>query len=395
MSAKYQNFNLDEKLVALHAFSVNTRRELHKIPELSGEEIKTSAFCRELMTEMGYALTTYEGFTGFIADLTIDPSWKRVAFRADMDGLEMDDQTETDHVSIHPGKAHNCGHDTHMAIALTAAKYLAENQSELRHNVRFVFQMAEEDMRVPGANKMVELGCMEGVAEVYALHNDAAMEYGMVSLNNGIMSSYGSAWTLDVNGVSAHGSTPQKGLDAIREASRIIMDMDYVVAKCTNPFSPAVFGCGMFNGGSIPNAVPAHAQARGTIRSMDAETDEILKNSFNMFVKESEIRGFKTTMVCEGYPAVMNHPEAYQRVVDAATAILPESRLNANGNPMTGSEDFSFMVNAAEDKKGAMFFLGSGNKEAGICNYLHSNPYYVDDDFLLIGSQIFIHIATH
>ncbi len=395
MSDKYSRFNLDEKLLAMHDFSIKTRRDLHQIPEASGAELKTTAYCQALMTEMGYTLTTYEGYTGFIADLTINDSLDRVAFRADMDALEMEDMTENDYRSQHAGCSHNCGHDTHMAIILTTAKYLAENQGELKHNVRFAFQMAEEDMRVPGANKMVELGCMEGVAEVYALHNDAALEYGMVKINNGIMSSYGSAWTLDVHGVSAHGSTPQKGLDAIREASRIIMDMDYVVAKRTNPFSPAVFGCGMFNGGTIPNAIPDYVQARGTIRAMDAETDQILKDSFSMFVKESEIRGFKTTMECEGYPAVMNHPDAYQRVVDAACETVPADRLDPNGNPMTGSEDFSLMVNAAQNKKGAMFFLGSGNKEAGICNYLHSSPYYVDDDFLLIGAQIFIRIACH
>ncbi|MDD1794897.1 M20 family metallopeptidase [Enterovibrio makurazakiensis] len=395
MSAKYSQFNLDSKLLELHAFSVNTRRDLHQIPEASGQEFKTTAYCQALMTELGYALTTYEGFTGFIADLTIDENLDRVAFRADMDALEMDDMTENDYRSQHDGCSHNCGHDTHMAIILTTAKFLSENKQALKHNVRFVFQMAEEDMRVPGASKMVELGCMNGVSEVYALHNDAALEYGMVKINNGIMSSYGSAWTLDVNGVSAHGSTPQKGLDAIREASRIIMDMDYIVAKRTNPFSPAVFGCGMFNGGSIPNAIPDHAQARGTIRAMDAETDKILKDSFDSIVKESEIRGFKTTMECEGYPAVINHPDAYQRVVDAARETVPADRLDPNGNPMTGSEDFSLMVNAAENQKGAMFFLGSGNKDAGICNYLHSNPYYVDDDFLLIGAQIFIHIACH
>ncbi|OEF52359.1 amidohydrolase [Enterovibrio norvegicus] len=395
MSDKYSRFNLDGKLLAMHQFSIKTRRDLHQIPEASGVELKTTAYCQALMTEMGYTLTTYEGYTGFIADLTINDSWDRVAFRADMDALEMEDMTENDYRSQHAGCSHNCGHDTHMAIMLTTAKYLAENQGELKHNVRFAFQMAEEDMRVPGANKMVELGCMEGVAEVYALHNDAALEYGMVKINNGIMSSYGSAWTLDVHGVSAHGSTPQKGLDAIREASRIIMDMDYVVAKRTNPFSPAVFGCGMFNGGTIPNAIPDYVQARGTIRAMDAETDQILKDSFSMFVKESEIRGFKTTMECEGYPAVINHPDAYQRVVDAARETVPADRLDPNGNPMTGSEDFSLMVNAAQNKKGAMFFLGSGNIEADICNYLHSSPYYVDDDFLLIGAQIFIRIACH
>lgn len=393
MQNKYANFNLDSKLLSMHEFSINTRRELHKIPELSGEEFKTTAFCQELMTKFGYKLTTYAGFTGFIADLTIDSNWKRIAFRADIDGLEMPDMTNNEFSSIHEGRAHNCGHDTHMTIALTTAKYLAENQAELKHNLRFIFQMAEEDMRVPGANKMVELGCMQGISEVYALHNDAALEYGFVKINNGIMSSYGSAWTLEVHGVSAHGSTPQKGLDAIREASRIIMDMDYVVAKRTNPFSPAVFGCGMFHGGTIPNAIPDYATARGTIRAMDAQTDQILKDSFEIMVKESEIRGFKTSMTSVSYPAVINHQEAYQRVIDAAQATVPETHLDAKGTPMTGSEDFSLMIQASEDQKGAMFFLGSGNKDAGICNYLHSNPYFVDDDFLLIGAQIFIRIA--
>ncbi|WP_163483958.1 peptidase dimerization domain-containing protein, partial [Klebsiella pneumoniae] len=82
-------------------------------------------------------------------------------------------------------------------------------------------------------------------------------------------------------------STPHKGLDAIREATRLIDYMDYVVAKKTDPFSPAVFGCGMINGGTIPNALADHVQARGTIRSMDENTDKVLKESFNEIVARS------------------------------------------------------------------------------------------------------------
>ncbi|PSW08820.1 amidohydrolase [Photobacterium sanctipauli] len=387
-------FDINEKLLELTNFSIESRQDLHRIPELSGEEYKTSAYCRKIMEECGYMIKTYEGYTGFIADLIVDVSYKTVAFRADMDALEMDDLTENDHKSSHEGRAHNCGHDVHMATLLTAAKYLAAYPSELKHNVRFIFQMAEEDMRVDGANKMVELGCMDGVNEVYALHNDAALECGSVSINNGIMSSYGSAWTLDIEGKSAHGSTPHKGLDAIREGARIVEDMDYVVAKQTNPFSPAVFVCGMFNGGTVPNAVAANVQARGTIRSMDSETDEVLRNSFESIVAQSKIRGFNTSMTYCGYPAIINHPQAFERVVQAAASVVPADMLNANGSPMTGSEDFSYMVNATEDKRGAFFFLGSGNKEKGICNYLHSNPYYVDDHAPMVGAQIFINIAT-
>ncbi|MDE9448257.1 peptidase dimerization domain-containing protein, partial [Xenorhabdus bovienii] len=118
-------------------------------------------------------------------------------------------------------------------------------------NVRFIFQMAEEDVYVPGADKMVELGCMEGVSEVYALHNNAMQETGCIDLGTGIMSSWGTAWTLDVYGVSTHASAPQNGLDAIREVGRILDYMDYIVAKKTSPFSPAVLSCGVIKGGTV------------------------------------------------------------------------------------------------------------------------------------------------
>ena len=389
-----KNFKIDPELLTLSDFSKTVRGHLHTIPELSGEEYKTSSYCQSILKELGYSITTYEGYTGFIADLHINDSFKLIAWRADIDALEMEDKTTGEYCSTHEGRAHNCGHDSHMAIALTAAKYFTQNMDKLIHNVRFVFQMAEEDMRVPGADKMVELGCMEGVSEVYALHNDAALELGSVNVNNGVMSSYGYAWTLDIHGVSAHGSTPHKGLDSIREGARIVEDMDYIVAKKTNPFSPAVFVCGMFNGGTIPNAVAAHVQARGTIRSMDEETNLTLQDSFNSLVAQSELRGYKTTMDYCGYPAVINHNHAYHRVVEAAAKVIPDERLNQNCMPMTGSEDFSLLVNAAEDRCGAMFFLGSGNKEKGIDNYLHANPYYIDDDCLLIGAQIIVNLVT-
>ncbi|PJE78981.1 N-acetyldiaminopimelate deacetylase [invertebrate metagenome] len=387
-------FSLDDELITLKPFSIETRHHLHRIPEPSGKELETSQYCRQLMQEAGYEIKTLDGFTGFTADLKVSDCFNLMAIRTDIDALEMDDLTENDCRSEHPGYAHNCGHDVHMTIALTAALFLSKHREKLKHNIRFIFQMAEEDMRVPGAEKMVEQGCMEGVSEVYALHNDASLEYGTVHVNSSLMSSYGSAWTLDVHGISTHGSTPHKGLDAIREAARIIADMDYIVAKKTDPFNPAVFGCGMFNGGSIPNAVADYVQARGTIRAMDAETDTVLKAALKDITKESEVRGYTTTMDYSGYPAVINHNEAYHRIIEAAKDCVPQSRINSHCSPMTGSEDFSFMVNAVPDKKGAMFFLGSGNKEKGICNYLHSNPYYVDDDSLLIGTQIFINLAT-
>jgi len=386
--------NIASELKKFYDYSIETRRYLHTIPEPSGKELKTSAFCKKEMREAGLTITEYEGFTGFVADLHVNDSFDLVAFRADMDALEMDDISEGDFVSTHPGCSHNCGHDTHTTILLTTAKYLAQHQDQLKHNVRFLFQMAEEDMRVPGANKMVELGCMNGVSEVYGLHNDGSQEIGTILINEGIMSSYGSAWTVTVEGVATHGSTPEKGLNVITEGAKIVQELSYIVANKVSPRSTAVISVGMFHAGTIPNGIADHAQIRGTIRAMDEETDKTLKASFRTVVEKSKLEGFKTHFEIAGYPAVINHPEAYQRVLKAARDVVPAELINDKCLPMAGSEDFSFMVNATENKKGAMFFLGSGNSAKGIMNYLHASPYYVDEDFLLIGAQIFINIVS-
>lgn len=388
-----KNFNIDENLLNIAESGFEFRHHLHKIAEPSGEEFKTSLFCQEKMREFGYKVTTYEGWTGFIADLIVSDDAVMIAFRADMDALRMEDKSEGEFRSIHIGCAHNCGHDMHMAIALLSAKYLAMNKP--KNNIRFIFQMAEEDAKIPGAEKMVELGCMDGVSEVYALHNDASLEYGEVHICNGIMSSYGSVWELEIIGKSAHGSTPYKGLDAIREGARLVSEMDYIIAKKIPPSEPAVFSVGTFCGGSVPNALADLVQMSGTIRCMNESIDKVLKESFEIFEQESALRGFKTRFKYCGYPAVINHQQCYEKVLLCAKNVLKDTQmLDAHCSAMTGSEDFSFMINATPNQKGAMFFLGSGNKSKGICNYLHSNPYYVEDKAIVIGAQIFILLAN-
>lgn len=389
-----QDFVIDSKLLAMQELGEYFRHSLHKIPEVSGAEFKTSAFCQDVLKKAGFTITTFEGYTGFLADLdSQSENAPRIAIRADMDALEMTDLTQNEHTSTHKGLAHNCGHDLHMAIALLSGCFIAKRKEKLPCNVRFIFQMAEEKAHIPGANKMVELGCMEGVDEVYALHNDASLEYGSVKINNGIMSSFGTIWSLSIQGKAAHSSTPQKGLDAIREGARILADMDYIVAKKTDPFSVAVFSCGMFQGGSIPNGVAESALLKGTIRAMDSKTDEILKNAFKEIEEQSALRGFKTKFSYDGYLAIFNHAKCVKRLVESAQKVLKKDEmLIQECEPMSASEDFSEMINACKDKKGAMYFLGSGNAKKGICNYLHSNPYYVEDKAILVGAQIWINL---
>lgn len=381
-----------EDIKSLEKEAYAFRRYLHTIPEDSGKEYKTSAFLKEKMKGFGYTLHELDGYTGFWVDLVVDPSFKFIGLRADIDALPMDDMTTDEYKSTHEGFAHNCGHDIHMSVLLTTALYFSKHKDRLKNNVRFIFQMAEEDMRVESAARMVELGCAQGLDEVYALHNDASLDTGKINIKEGVISSYGSAWTLEIKGESAHGSTPQKGKDSIREGAKLLEEMDYIVAKKTSPFSPAVFGAGIFHAGTIPNALADYALLRGTIRSMDEETDTILKASFNELENISRARGFDSKISFVGYPAIINHKEASKKLIAAAKECLNEDDINATCEPMTGSEDFSYMVNACKDKMGAFFFLGSGNSEKGICNYLHSNPYYVEESSILVGTNIFVNL---
>lgn len=387
-------FNISPDLLCLQEEGFGFRHKLHQIPESSGAEFKTAAFCQNILKQCGYTITTYEGFTGFIANLQApSANAPTIAIRADMDALEMPDLTQNEHTSTHQGLAHNCGHDLHMAIALLSALYISKHAQKLTCNVRFIFQMAEEKTHIPGADKMVELGCMNEVDEVYALHNNAALDYGSIEIKEGVMSSYGSIWQLDIKGKAAHSSTPHLGLDALREGVRIVADMDYIISKCINPFHTAVFSCGSFHSGTIANGVADSAILKGSLRAMDKQSDEILKNALKNIESQSAIRGFDSHFSFHSYPAIINHPLCVQKLLNAAKSVLKDhSMITYPCSPMSASEDFSHMINAAPQNKGAMYFLGSGNAQKGICNYLHSNPYYVEDKAILIGAQIWINL---
>lgn len=387
------DFHIHKDLLDLAQKGIDFRHALHKIPEYSGKEFKTAAFCKEVLKTSGFKITEFANYTGFWADMGGLDSAKTIAIRTDMDALAMPDLTQDAHTSIHDGLAHNCGHDMHMAIALLSALFVAEHKDTLPCNVRYIFQMAEERADVAGASQMVALGCMEGVSEIYALHNDASLDYGTIRVKNGIISSYGTLWDLQISGKAAHSSTPHKGLDALREGARILSQMDYIVAKRTNPFSPAVFSCGVFRGGDVPNAVADSAFLQGMLRAMDSDTNAVLLDSFKDIEAQSAAFGFKSAFNYIQVPAIINHKVCVEQILNAAKKLLKhQDKLESPCDPMHASEDFSHMINALPSKKGAMFFLGSGNKARGICNYLHANPYYVEDKAVVIGAQMWVNI---
>ncbi|MGF1723058.1 hypothetical protein L4D20_23970 [Vibrio kyushuensis] len=120
------HFELNEAMLALKDFSITTRHDFHKIPELSGEEVKASKMCREILHAAGYSIADFDACTAFYAYLIVEPAFTTIAWRCEMVNL-----TNHHYSTNHDGRSHNCGHGTHMAISLTAAKYLPANKSAL------------------------------------------------------------------------------------------------------------------------------------------------------------------------------------------------------------------------------------------------------------------------
>ena len=365
-------------------WGIEHRRHLHRIPELGREEHKTTAYCQEVLANLGYEIRPSFS-TGFTADLMVGEGLKMVAFRADMDALPARERLEEDYCSQHEGIAHLCGHDVHMAIALTAARFMAEHKDELNYNVRFLFQPSEE-MFVGGAKEMIAAGCLEGVDEVYGLHNDPTIESGRIHMCRGAMSSNGDSFTIRIKGRSAHASTPHLGLDAIREASRMITEFNSIVANNCSPMQPALIAVGTLQAGEASNIIATNAEMAGSVRSFDDATQQTMLRRMEETFEESRRRGFEVSMDVQGYPAIINEEPGFERMLEAAGKVMAADAINANCKPMVGSEDFSYFT---RERPGGFFFLGSGNRAKGICNPLHANPFLVEEECIAWGAAIF------
>ena len=214
-----------ERAQELSAALVKWRRDFHRHPELSFQEHRTAQKVAERLGELGIHVQTGVGKTGVVGDL--GETGPRIALRADMDALPIQEANEVPYASQVPGVMHACGHDVHVACLLGAAQLLAEDAlaGRLPGRVRFLFQPAEEaqdDGGLSGAMRMVGEGVMEGVDAVVGLHVWAALPVGTISLREGPATAYPDKFKLVVKGREAHGAFPHEGFDAITLSANVL-----------------------------------------------------------------------------------------------------------------------------------------------------------------------------
>lgn len=383
------------------------RRHFHQHPELSAKEHATSAYICGHLDELGipYELVTgphpadkreerdeFIG-TGIIATIRGEAPGaydedgqpaRRVALRCDMDALPVTEKTELPFASQNDGVMHACGHDCHMAMQLGAARILMEMRNQLRGEVRLIFQPAEEISI--GARDMIAAGALDGVDAIFGQHVWSEVDAGSFSCESGGRMGNTDWFRIDIEGVSAHGSMPHKGVDAIVVACEIVDALQLLVSRRSSPFEPVVVTVGEIHGGTARNIMAGSAYITGTVRTWNPEMRALISSKLERICgRLVDAFGAKIKIeYTQGNPAVVNDEEVTRIASSAIEHCYGHEALARYQGTLSG-EDFAEYL---QHVPGVFVFTGIKNPEAGTTHPQHSCYYDIDESVLAPGAVI-------
>lgn len=262
----------------LETYLIQQFEWFHRHPELSYEEVGTTAKIRELLTEAAIEVVPYPLETGLVAvvhgEKEAEHGAERViALRCDIDALPIVEETEIPYVSEMKGKMHACGHDFHIIAGVGAAILLKERRKEWSGTVKFIFQPGEEDAH--GALKVLETDVMDDVERIWGFHADPTNGTGVIGIREGYVTAAVDRFVIRVKGIGCHAAHPDDGIDPILTASAVIQGLHSIISRNINAFHPALLSVTRVQAGTTWNVIPAEAELEGTVRTMDRE-DRIL-----------------------------------------------------------------------------------------------------------------------
>lgn len=363
------------------------RRELHRHPELSGQEFGTADRICGYLDRWGVEYERGIAGTGIVAAVKGKLPGKTVGLRADMDALPVEEERDVPYRSENPGVMHACGHDAHVTVLLGAAKVFQSMRDELAGTVKFFFQPAEET--TGGAERMIEAGCLEDphVDYVLGLHVSSRYEAGYAGIRYGNMMAASDEFTVEIDGASCHGAHPDLGRDAMVAAGAVLLGLQTLVSRNLSPVNPAVCTVGKIQGGTAGNIICGQVTMNGILRSLDPETRTFLKERVTaMAEKTAESYGCSAKVTFRAsYPALINDDRVTDIVKETACQVLGEERVTEEREPDLGTEDFSYF---AGERPSCFWHLGCADRERGITADLHSCRFDIDEDCLPVGVKI-------
>lgn len=363
---------------------IKNRRALHQIPETALEEFKTKEYLKNYLISIG--LEPQEVVeTGLFVYIEGKDKENCIAFRSDIDALNIKEETGAEFESKHIGKMHACGHDGHMTTLLAFAKYLTTIQP-LEKSVLLIFQPAEES---PGrAKDIVETGLLKkyNVKAIYGMHLFPELPEGTVASKEGPFFAQAALMTTTITGKSGHGAMPHKTIDPLMAFTKIVDGYQTIVSRNLSPFDPGVVTIGKFCGGSAQNIIADTVNFWGTIRTFKEENTEFIIDRIKEIHRGIELsyRVKIDEKIDIVYPPVINDKKLYKKFV--------ETMKNMNyveHEALTISEDFAYYQ---KEVPGIFMLLGTRSEEKGFIHPLHSCHFNFDEKVLLKGVEAFARI---
>ena len=365
---------------------IKTRRIVHQHPELAYHEEVTAKLVADRLEALGIDVKRKVGGTGVLGTLRGSKKGRVVALRADMDALPVQEMSDVDFRSKTDGAMHACGHDTHVAMLLGAARILADHRDELHGTVKFLFQPAEEHGGRGGALPMIEDGVMKDpkVDYVFGLHIDSIRKSGEIGFREGPVMAAPDGFKVKIIGRGGHGSAPHQTVDPIYVAAHVILALQGVSSRMIDPVRPFVISVGAVHSGTKENIIPDEAVLDGTIRTLDESTRKVAKRKVEEVVKGvCKTFGARAEVDFEkdAYPVTINDPKATGRAVGVLKKIpgIKVKRVEW----LLGGEDFSRFLQKAP---GTFYFLGTDNPAKGCIYPNHSSKFKVDEEVLKFGT---------
>ncbi len=372
---------------------VQIRRHLHQYPELSFQETKTSAYIRDILKNWNVDFQFPIADNGIIAHLKGTNPGPVRALRADIDALPIQEKNEVSYKSKHEGIMHACGHDVHTASALGAIKILHELRDQWTGEIKILFQPGEE--KLPGgASIMIEEGALENPVPTYILgqHVHPPLEVGKVGFRPNMYMASADEIRLTIHGKGGHAALPQNLVDPILVSSNILIQLQQIISRKSNPTIPNVLSFGKINSdGGATNIIPNRVFIEGTFRTMDEQwRKEAHRLIEQVCHRVAESMGATCDVdILVGYPCLHNDESTTNRSIELAKKYLGEDKVVMLPIRMT-SEDFAFY----SQKVPACFYrLGTGNAEKGIQSPVHTNTFDIDENALKIGMGLMAYLA--
>lgn len=333
---------------------IQIRRELHQIPELGFQEVKTQAYLLNYLSTLPQdkiEITTWE--TGIFVRVEGTHPQKTIGYRTDIDGLPITEQSGCDFSSTHEGKMHACGHDFHMSIALGILTELVTKQPP-RNHVVFIFQPAEEGPG--GAYPMMqsEIFQAQKFDEIYALHVQPEGKTGHVSTKPGIFFAHTAEIHIDMVGKGGHAAYPHVTKDMVVASSALVQQVQTIISRNINPLESGVVTFGYLHVGTANNVIAETASIKGTARALSVETMQIIKQRVKAICEAISVM-YQCEIQCEfrsEYYGVHNDPVLTEKLL----AFMQKENIPAEVcGPTMAGEDFGYMI---QDIPGCMFWLG-------------------------------------